>query len=155
MGCDILSMLSSKVGFADAVAKQGALWRLLSVLERPGGQEDLSEENYSRSQIDVLRKQRGWTLLETLSSSPSVANKIVETSAWLELLGILVGYAKFTKVWIARVGAAKTLSRLLWDPRTGQSIGEFSTFQFCHTQLESIILQLSFSQPHYWSDFFR
>jgi hypothetical protein len=72
----------------------------------------------------MLRKQRGWALLESLSSSPSVAQKIVESSAWLELLGILVGYTEFTKVWIARVGAAKTLSRLLWDPKTGQSIGK-------------------------------
>jgi hypothetical protein len=75
---------------------------------------------------DMLRKQRGWALLESLSSSPSVAQKIVESSAWLELLGILVGYNEFTKVWIARVGAAKTLSRLLWDPKTGQTMGKCS-----------------------------
>jgi hypothetical protein len=28
-------------------------------------------------------------------------------------------------VWIARAGAAKTLSRLLWDPKTSQTLGEF------------------------------
>lgn len=59
--------------------------------------------------------------MESLSSTPSIATKLVETSFWLELLGILVGYAKFTKMWAARVGAAKTLSRLLWDPQTGPS----------------------------------
>ena len=63
-------------------------------------------------------------LLESLSSSSSIAGKIVESTAWIELLGILVGYSKFTKVWIARTGAAKTLSRLLWDPKTGPVIGE-------------------------------
>jgi hypothetical protein len=124
IGCDILSIISSKQDFADAVAEQGALWRLLWVLERPGGREDSSDDNQNSSQVDMLRKQRGWALLESLSSSPSVADKIVESSAWLELLGILVGYAEFTKVWIARVGAAKTLSRLLWDPKTGQTIGK-------------------------------
>jgi hypothetical protein len=65
-------------------------------------------------------------LLESLSSSPAVADKIVESSAWIELLGILIGYNEFTKVWIARAGAAKTLSRLLWDPKTGPVIGMFS-----------------------------
>ncbi|KAL3922961.1 MAG: hypothetical protein SGILL_001924 [Bacillariaceae sp.] len=123
IGCDILSIISSKQGFADAVAEQGALWRLLWVLERPGGTEDTPDDGQVAAQVDMLRKQRGWALLESLSSSPSIAHRIVESSAWLELLGILVGYAEFTKVWIARVGAAKTLSRLLWDPKTGQAIG--------------------------------
>lgn len=114
------------------MAGQGALWRLLWVLERPGGPDDVSSEVESPGvspgkMNDMLRKQRGWTLLESLSSSPSIAQMIVESSAWLELLGILVGYKDFTKVWIARVGAAKTLSRLLWDPRTGQATCEFLT----------------------------
>ena len=108
------------------MAQQGALWRLLWVLERPGAQEDGSESGENASHVDMLRKQRGWSLLESLSSSPSVADKIVESSVWLELLGILVGYKEYTKVWIARVGAAKTLSRLLWDPKTGQTIGKIA-----------------------------
>ena len=124
IGCDILSIISPRQDFANAVAEQGALWRLLWVLERPGGREDSSDDSQSNNaQVDMLRKQRGWALLESLSSSPSIANGIVESSTWLELLGILVGYVQFTKVWIARVGAAKTLSRLLWDPKTGQTIG--------------------------------
>ncbi|KAG7366914.1 heat shock protein DnaJ domain protein [Nitzschia inconspicua] len=122
IGCDILSLISSKQGFANAVAQQGALWRLLWVLERPGEQEDVQDDSQSGPQVDMLRKQRGWALLESLSSSPLVAEKIVDSSAWIELLGILIGYAGFTKVWIARAGAAKTLSRLLWDPQTGQTI---------------------------------
>lgn len=112
IGCDILSLISPQQKFADAVAQQGALWRLLWVLERSDSQADAE-------QADILRKQRGWALMESLSSSPSIASKLCESTAWLELLGILVGYSSFTKVWIARTGAAKTLSRLLWDPKTG------------------------------------
>ena len=91
------------------------------ILERPGGSDDSRSE--SKTQNDLLKKERGWTFFESLSSSPSIAQKILESSAWLELLGILVGYSEFTKVWIARTGAAKTLSRLLWDPKTGQTLG--------------------------------
>jgi len=120
IGCDILSILSPKQQFADAIAAQGALWRLLWVLERSDATENGGAN--SSDQIDVLRKQRGWTLLEALSSSPSVAFKLVESTAWLELLGILVGYGGFTKAWAARTGAAKTLSRLLWDPTTGPKL---------------------------------
>lgn len=117
--------MSPKQHFADAVAEQGALWRLLWVLERPDAQEQPEKESVAHGdQSEMLRKQRGWMLLESLSSSSSVAAKIVESTAWMELLGILVGYSGFTKVWIARTGSAKTLSRLLWDPKTGPIIGE-------------------------------
>eukprot|EP00934_Nitzschia_sp_Nitz4_P000945 Nitzschia sp. Nitz4//scaffold10_size219509//158366//167608//NITZ4_001449-RA/size219509-augustus-gene-0.252-mRNA-1//1//CDS//3329532983//945//frame0 len=117
IGADVLAILCPKEQFANAIARQGALWRLLWLLERP----DSSDEGKS-STSDLLRKQNGWMYLESLSSTPSVASKIVESSAWLELLGILVGYAEFTKTWVARTGAAKTLSRLLWDPKTGPVI---------------------------------
>jgi hypothetical protein len=65
------------------------------------------------------RKLLSWSVLEALSSDPQVAMQIVASSAWIELLGVLVGYSEFTKVMSARSGAAKTLSRLLWDPATG------------------------------------
>lgn len=118
--------MSPKQPFADAVARQGALWRLLWVLER---QEaiDADESNNSAHTDDqhiIKRKVKGWALMESLSSTPSVASKLMESSGWLELLGILVGYAKFSKMFAARVGAAKTLSRLLWDPRTGPTTGK-------------------------------
>jgi hypothetical protein len=89
------------------------------------GADDAKQQS-TESQNDILRKQRGWLLLESLSSTPSVATKLVESSAWLELLGILVGYGGFTKIWIARMGAAKTLSRLLWDPKTGPVAGKLN-----------------------------
>ena len=121
-----MTTLGPKEQFADAVAVQGALWRLLWVLERADSHEtaDSNESPSSNHQNDMLRKQRGWMLLESLSSSPSIAAKMVESSAWIELLGIMVGYSEFTKVWIARTGSAKTLSRLLWDPKTGPVIGK-------------------------------
>lgn len=120
IGCDILATMSPKQQFADSVADQGALWRLLSVLERPEAEDANSGTD---NQSEMLRKQRGWMLLESLSSSSSVASKMVESTAWLELLGILVGYTGFTKVYVARTGSAKTLSRMLWDPKIGAVVG--------------------------------
>ena len=118
--------MSPKEPFADSVAKQGALWRLLWVLERPDAIET-QEDNESSGADDreiIRRKVKGWALMESLSSSPSIATKLIESSCCLQLLGILVGYSKFSRMWAARVGAAKTLSRLLWDPQTGPSAGK-------------------------------
>jgi len=126
IGCDVLSILTSRQGFVNAVAAQGDLWRLLWILERPGLSDDSSSN--SQNKDDMLKKERGWGFLESLSSSPSIAPKILESSAWLELLGILVGYSEFTKVWIARIGAAKILSRLLWDPKIGQTLASLLGF---------------------------
>jgi hypothetical protein len=107
----------------------------LQLLERKEPNEDveetiegvveISQPEMDDSSFDVRQRQaRGWSVLEALSSSPSIANLIFESSGWIELLGILVGYCKFTKLWTARIGAAKTLSRLLWDPQTGSSAGK-------------------------------
>jgi hypothetical protein len=117
--------MSPKEPFANAVSKQGALWRLLSVLERPDPIETqtTAESSGTEDREIIRRKVKGWALMESLSSSPSVATKMIESSCWLELLGILVGYAKFSRMWAARLGAAKTLSRLMWDPQTGPSTG--------------------------------
>ena len=116
MSCDILSLLSPKQSFANAIAKQDSLWRLLWVLERP---EENEKATTSKSVQITDRLQRGWTLLESLSASPSIATKLVRSSGWLELLGIMAGYETFTKRFESRLGAAKTLSRLLWDTNTG------------------------------------
>lgn len=122
MGCDILSILSPKQCFADAVAEQDSLWRLLWALERPDGTESqVSSESLSSAN---RRLQRGWALLESMSSSSSIAMKLVRSSGWLELLGIIAGYESFTKLFVSRLGAAKTLSRLLWDENTSQVAGE-------------------------------
>jgi hypothetical protein len=124
IGCDILSILSPKQPFADSVAREGSLWRLLVVLERPEPHEGATDSSgIADTQKTTERKIRGWSVLEALSSSPSIATMLLSSSGWLELLGVLVGYITFTKVWTARAGAAKTLSRLLWDPTTGPLAG--------------------------------
>jgi hypothetical protein len=98
----------------------------LWVLERPDSIETSkdSDQGSTDDREIIRRKVKGWALMESFSSTPSIASLLVEKSGWLELLGILVGYANFSKMWAARVGAAKTLSRLLWDPRTGPSAGK-------------------------------
>lgn len=124
IGEEILSIMSSRKPFADAVARESVLWRLVQVLERPDASENLTESSeVSASGQASRRKVLGWSVLEALSSSPAVASQIVSLGTWIELLGVLAGYSEFTKVWAARSGAAKTLSRLLWDPATGSAIG--------------------------------
>jgi hypothetical protein len=119
VGCEILAMVSPKQAFADAVAKQGTLWRLLLVLQRPHANSDSDTGDAAESQALAVRQQKGWALLEALSSSPSIASQLIQGSGWIELLGIVAGYSGFTKTWTSRQGAAKALSRLLWDPSTG------------------------------------
>jgi len=111
--------------FADAVTRENAFWRLLQLVERPEKNESAEENNRADGIHPALsrRKDRAWSILEALSSSPSVADAILSSTGWVELLGVLVGYGKFTKLWTSRVGAGKTLSRLLWDPKTGSVAG--------------------------------
>ena len=133
MCCDILSVLSPKQSFADAVAEQDSLWRLLWVLERPDGIDNETPSDSLSSASSRL--QRGWALLESLSSSSSIAMKLVQSSGWLELLGIVAGYESFTKRFVSRLGAAKTLSRLLWDPNAGPAAGEFRSVFSTHSSV--------------------
>jgi hypothetical protein len=120
----MLNVVSPRQCFADSVAKEGALWRLLSVLERPDDNEGTTRGSSEQMLKATQRKVQGWSVLSALSSSPSIATKLISSSGWLELLGVLAGYSAFTKSWTARTGAAKTLSRLLWDPVTGPLIGK-------------------------------
>lgn len=119
--------------FADEVSKERTLWRLLNVLERPEPEDD-TDATFDKSGAAINstratdRNTRGWAVLEGLSSSPSIVNYILSTSSWVELLGVLVGYSKFTKSWSARTGAAKALSRLLWDPNLGSLAGKSSRY---------------------------
>ena len=124
IGCDILDLLGPKQLFADAVTRENAFWRLLQLVERPEANESTPDDlRLSNGSHLHQRKDRAWPILEALSSSPSMASAILLSANWIELLGVVVGYTKFTKLWTARVGAAKTLSRLLWDPRTGSIAG--------------------------------
>lgn len=119
IGSEILSIVSPKQLFADAIARQGTLWRLLRVLERPNQEKDTESDDENSNRELAINQQKGWALLEALSSSPSIASQLVQGTGWMELLGIIAGYSGFTKTWAARQGAAKALSRLLWDPETG------------------------------------
>lgn len=127
IGSDILSILSVKQQFACAIVAQGSLWRLFSVLERPEDMESHmdsyeTEQDSNDDDVCLEKKRRVWSMMESLSSTPAVAKKLVESTGWLELLGMLVGYSSFTKKMLARKGAAKNLSKLLWDPVTGTLI---------------------------------
>ena len=127
--------MSPKQIFADAVAKQGALRCLLHVLEQKGivspslQISDLDTEGNVKGkgetswQQETKQQERGWSILQSLVSSPSVATAIIKSSGWVELLGIIVGYPGFTQLWTARNGAAKTLAQLLWDPNIGPLAG--------------------------------
>lgn len=150
MGCDILSILSPKQLFADSVAKQDSLWRLLWVLERPDGSADDASTDASS------RLQRGWSLLESLSSSSSIASKMVHSSGWMELLGIIAGYESFTKLFASRMGSAKTLSRLLWDENTGPVAGKCVSSIAADCDLAFSDAVPSFTlQNHSFNDSFR
>jgi len=135
--------MSPKQEFADSIAAHHTLRRLLNLLERSSCGDGEAEHDASAvNQQDLLRKERGWLLLESISSSSSIATNILESTGWLELLGILVGYKGFTKTWAARIGSAKALSRLLWDPKTGPLMGKqdlfiVKTFPFGHSRLSS------------------
>ena len=141
-------LLGSRQAFADVIAAQDQLWRLLNVLHE---QDDIESENSANNLIshkitdtkDLLandndnehqstfhymrRRRREWDVLEALAANSSIAKTILRSSAWLELLGIIVGYSQFTKLMVARLGAAKVLSKLLWDPENGPVLGELVT----------------------------
>lgn len=91
------------------------------MLERPDN-ANFGEPD-SRSNDQEKARQKGWSILESLSSTHSIAQQLVHSTGWLELLGMVVGFHKFPKSFASRQGAAKTLSRLLWDPQTGAIAG--------------------------------
>jgi hypothetical protein len=119
---DILSYLSPAQFFADAVVSDATLWRLIRLLERREPDEPSSGDE--SDEIISKRKARAWSVLEALTSSPSIAAEILATTAWLELLGVIVGHQPCTRLYSSRLGAAKTLSRLIWDPSVGQLAGK-------------------------------
>ena len=155
IGSDILYLLGPKQVFADAVTRENTFWRLLHLLERPEANESVALDVRQWGNVPPMinqRKDRAWSILEALSSSPSIADAILSSSSWIELLGVLVGYAKFTKLWTARVGAAKTLSRLLWDPKTGAGAGTLLFYLLLTVfQLPSLCLTIVL---RYFSRFF-
>lgn len=95
------------------------------MVERPDPDEKASDDTGATlPSFSSKSKALSWTVLEALSASSKIAEQMATSSLWLELLGVVVGYAPFSKAWSSRVGAAQTLSRLLWDPVTGPSLGK-------------------------------
>jgi hypothetical protein len=79
----------------------------MDILERPDPDEKIGvveKVSYSNTSTDTDRHTSiGWAVLEGLSSSPSIVRYLLSTTGWIELLGVLAGYAKFTKCFSARV----------------------------------------------------
>ncbi len=136
LGADILHILSPKLCFAQAMVPE--LSKLLQLLERPDENdknnevleeddedndiEDLTDEKNMYSASWRERQEKAWSILEALASSESIAKAMVSSQGWLELLGLIVGYEPYTKALSSRIGAAKALARLLWDPHTGTTL---------------------------------
>ena len=125
--------MSPKKGFADAVKDSSEVLRkLISTLEiydsclvhKANSIDAEVEDTSSLKQERMKYQQKQWSILESLASTPSVAKLLVTSSAWLELLGIVAGYSKFTKDLVGRQGATNTLHRLLWDPSTSPIAGK-------------------------------
>lgn len=121
----ILSTLASRQSFADAVAKERCLGRLLKLLVRVNAYEASSHDEGSNLEPKSERVAKLWPVLAALTSTPSIATQVLSGATWIELLGVLIGYRSFTKARSARVGAAQSISRLLWDPVIGSQTGAF------------------------------
>ena len=124
--------MSPKRAFADAIIASEILPRLLYILsscDTSIEQSDITKDLDVNEKDDSLNtkeklQDRSWSIMEKLCSSPSLASMVLSSSAWLELLGIIAGYAPFTKSYTARKGAAKTLARLFSDPEGNARIGK-------------------------------
>jgi len=134
--------MTSRQSFADAIVRQGQLWRLLEILHQqddieieasannfgPGQNDGTGDKSMdSKSIINYMnRRRRDWDFLDSLAANTSIAQTILRSGIWLELLGIIVGYSNFTKLMVARLGGAKVLYKLLWDPENGAYLGKFA-----------------------------
>lgn len=114
ISCEILASLCTKESFADAISRQGELWRILKVLcslgeDRHEGEENLAKRAYVNE----------WDLFESLATTPSIIYTLMKTIGWVQLLGIIVGYSKYSSKREARIASASILFQLLVDPKFG------------------------------------
>ena len=110
--------MSSKKFFADAVGHQsGVIRSLISTILSHQQNSDIETNEITNIYHTKWLKQK-WLILESLAKSPAVAGALVKSSAWLELLGVVSSYDKFSSTAVGRIGAARTLARILWDPVT-------------------------------------
>jgi hypothetical protein len=103
----------------------GVLGRFVLLLVKP-----TFAIQYQDTSRTSLRDSLAWSMVETLASSPKAAVAMVSSIAWLELLCVLAGLNDFTSTWVARVGASKCLSRLLWDTSSGATLGTKNALSF-------------------------
>lgn len=122
--------MSAKKFFADAVGKHHIVLRkLISTLLFDDAISDkdgnVSKENDDPGSCEnITWIQQKWAILEALAKSPIVASALVKSSVWLELIGVISCYKRFSSTPLGRLGAAKTLARLLWDPITTRTAGK-------------------------------
>lgn len=117
------------------------------MLERPD--KETFNDLDSQSNDQEKTRQKGWSILESLSSTHSIAQQLVHSTGWLELLGIVVGFHNFSKSFASRQGAAKALSRLLWDPQTGAVAGRCLSLSLFLTMVFSLTITCScVTAPH-------
>ena len=122
--------MSAKSFFADAVGKhQIVLRKLISTLlfdestsDKDGNTSKENEEQQSYENTTWIEQK--WAILEALARSPIVASALVKSSVWLELIGVISCNKRFSSTLLGRLGAAKTLARLLWDPITTRTAGK-------------------------------
>ncbi len=142
---DIMLHLGPKQAFADALVQYELIPFLLRTLEF---QKQPNDDSDNGSQL----KSR-WSILESLASNSSVAVDLVNTSGWLELLGIIAGCDLFTIEWMSREASSKVLARLLYDPQISTTAGEalnlvIAIFYFVDLQCTYSIVDVLPSASH-------
>lgn len=112
--------MSQKKTFADSVSScSGVIRTILTIIE-----SETSDKSPDENSNGNLHQQRRWLILENLACTPSVANVLITSSVWLELLGIITCYFHLCFIDMNRRGAAKVLSKLLWEPTTSSVTGK-------------------------------
>ena len=112
--------MSSKKFFADAIGQHSQVLRkLISIVVSDHGKDGDSGASGGPGNFeDTKWLEQKWSILEALAKSPVVAGALVKSSAWLELLGVICCCDNISSLSAGRMGAARTLARLLWDPIT-------------------------------------
>ena len=95
----------------------------LSLTQSLEATEQKSEDYLEYMNIILKRRESCWKIFDCLISFPSIAVVTLQTGTWLELLGIVSGFSKFTSLLSSRVAAANILSCLLLNADVGSSSG--------------------------------
>ncbi len=138
--------MSTKKFFADAVGNYSKVIRKLvstvvfqQLISNSDNDSNIDSNDSENFEYTKWLEQK-WSILESLAKSPVVAGALVKSSVWLELLGVISCYDRFSSISAGRMGAARTLARLLWDPITTGTAGK------CAIVISSSINLLSYTQ---------